>query len=195
MANVLTFEAYYDPGTGAAWTALGATDKVYFQKSGSFAYGVTGAIPINTYNGGTHVIDASNNQLDTTTACANIAYGSDANHYSKDGGADTLIDASNPATTDCFRVHGNCSPNAQVTASSIFAYDGTTEANPVADVTVDAVVPGVGAGFASIGGSAAALDLGTSASAADHYRYVAITVSPTANGAKSGTIKSSMTFV
>ena len=44
MANSLTPQAYYDAGGGAAWTEIEDTHKIYLQKSGSFAYGATGAI-------------------------------------------------------------------------------------------------------------------------------------------------------
>lgn len=194
MANTLALEAYYDSGGGSAWTAVGATDKAYFQASGAFAYGSGGAITVGEYNGGTHIINASNTELCTTAHPANIEYSSDVTHYKKDGGAETAIDATHPATTDCFRLHGACSPNAEVTASYIYAY-GATEADAVSGATVYAVQPGVAAEWEDIGGSGNSKSLGTSVSAADHYLYIAITVTPTSNGAKSGTLKGSMTFV
>jgi len=194
MANALALQAYYDAGGGAAWTAVGATEKAYFQAAGAFAYGSGGAIAVSAYNGGTHIIDAANAELCDTAHPSNIAYSVDATHYSKDGGASTLIDATHPAATECFRLYGTCSPNAEITACGVYVY-GAAEANPPAGCTVLAVAPGVGAAWADIGGSAARMSLGTSVSAATHSKPFALTVTPSSNGAKTATLKGDMTFV
>jgi len=194
MANTLALEGYYDTGVGVAWTAVGATEKVWFQDATAFGYAAAKAIAVNGYNGGTHVIDAGNAEVCDTAHQANIEFSTDTTHYKLNGGVETLIDATHPATTECFRLHGAASPNAEITASGVFAYGGSEVAAP-SGVTVYGVQPGLAGAWADIGGSAARISLGTSASAADHYKYVAFTVKPTSNGAKTGTIKGDMTFV
>lgn len=194
MGNTLQLQAYYDPGAGVDWQEIASGEKVYFQAAGAFAYGSGGAIAVSAYNGGTHIIDAGNAELCDTAHPSNIAWDTDNTHYSKDGGASTLIDATHPASTECFRLYAEVDPNAEVTASGIFCY-GATEADAPAGCNVVAVQPGVAAAWANIGGSAARLSLGTSGSAATHAKYVALAVTPTSNGDKTGTIKGDMTFV
>lgn len=196
MANALSLRAYYDDGTGAAWTALEYGQKILFQKAGAFDAGATGAITVGEYNGGTHIVDPpSDEELCDTAHPANLARSTDDTHYKKDGGAETLMDSTHPATTDCFNVHVTCSPNAEVTAATVFAY-GDTEASAPSGVTVYACKQGAASpAWTNIGGSAAALDLGTSASAATHDRYVGLCVTPTSNGTKTATLKISVTVV
>jgi len=190
MANTLKLYAYYDPGAGVDWQEVEAAHKLYFQKSGAFAYGATGAIPITEANGGTHIIDAANDELCDTAHPSNVEYVA-AGTCEIDGGG--VVNVNTLAEADCFRITGAASPNAEVTDSAVFAY-GATEADAVSGVTVYGVEQGEAA-WQDIGGSAAALDLGTSVSAATHNRYVAVSVIPTANGAKTGTLKAEMTFV
>ncbi|MEN6545332.1 MAG: hypothetical protein ABFE07_04755 [Armatimonadia bacterium] len=195
MANTLALRMYYDPGTGLAWVVMDSGDEVHFQAAGAFNAGTSGAITVGEYNGGTHVVNSSNMELCTTAHPANLAYSTDTTHYKKDGGAETLMDSTHPATTDCLNVHATCSPNAEVTAATIFAY-GDTEASAPSGVTVYACKQGAASpAWTNIGGSAAALDLGTSASAATHDRYVGLCVTPTSNGTKTATLKTSVTVV
>jgi len=190
MANTLALEAYINTGGGLAWTAVGGTDKLYFQKAGAFAYGSAGAIPITEANGGTHVIDASNDEVCDTADPSNVAYVA-AGTCSINGGG--TVDVNTLAITNCWRMHGAASPNAEITTSGMYVY-GSAEANPISGVAVYGVKQGESA-WADVGGSAARLELGTSVSAADHYKYFALSVVPATNGAKTGTVKMDMTFV
>jgi len=190
MANTLKLYARYDPGAGVDWQEVLDGEKVYFQKSGAFAYGSSGAIPITTYNGGTHIINAANAELCTTAHPSNVEYVA-AGTCKINGGA--IVNVKTITENDCFRFTGACSPNAEVTAAEFFVY-GATEADPIDDVTAWGVQQG-DAAWADIGGLANAYDLGVGGSAASHNRYVAVSVSPSTNGAKTGTLKCSMTFV
>lgn len=191
MANAVTLKAVYDAGSGSALTEIGTTNKLYWQKAGAFAYGAGGAIPAGEYNGGFHIIDASNVELCDAAHPVNLARGTANGKVSINGAAE--VDVSTVTTAQCLNILASCSPNAEVTAFSIFAH-GATEADPPAGLTVLGFKQGAAA-FADIGGSAAALDLGTGASAAAHNRYVGISVSPTSNGAKTATIVVNVTVV
>ena len=190
MANTVTFKAVYDPGAGSALTEIGATDKLYWQKAGAFAYGASGAIPANEYNGGFHIINSSNEELCDTAHAVNLKYLTDST-VSIAGGESA--DVATITTAQCLNILVSCSPNAEVTAATFWAY-GSTEADAPTGLTVKGMEQG-GAAWATIGGSAAAIDLGTSVSGATHDYYVALSVSPTSNGAKTGTLKASVTVV
>lgn len=190
MANTLKLYARYDPGTGVAFQEVLDGEKLYFQKSGAFAYGSGGAITVDAAQGGTHIIDAANAELCDTAHPSNVEYV--ASGTCKINGGE-VVNVNTVAENDCFRFTGDCSPNAEVTAASFFAY-GAAEADAVSGVTVYGVKQGAAA-WADIGGSAAEYDLGSGESAAQHNRYVAISVIPTSNGAKTGTLKGEMTFV
>lgn len=191
MANSVALFARFDPGSGVAFTEIGETDKLYFQKSGAFAYGTGGAIPSGEYQGGTHIIDASNVEVCDTAHPSNVARGSTTGKAIINGAAE--VDVSTVAVNDCFRLTTTCSPAAAITASNIFVY-GTAEANPVANLETLGVKQGEAA-WSDIGGSGNALSLGTSESAETHNQYFALTVKPSANGSFSGTIKASVTVV
>ena len=191
MANTLTFKTVYDPGTGSALIEIGATEKLYYQRSGAFAYGSGGAIAANAYNGGHHIINSSNTELCTTAHPVNLARGSTTGKVSVNGAAEA--DVSTVTTAQCLNLLASCSPNAEVTAFTFFAY-GATEADAPSGLTVLGFKQGASV-WSDIGGSAAALDLGTGGSAATHNRYVGLTVMPTSNGAKTATLKASVTVV
>jgi len=195
MANALTLRAYVNTGSGAAWRDVATGEKLLFQKSGDFAYGATGAITVGEYNGGTHVISAANEDICTTTHQPNLEYSTDTGHYKLNGGSETALDATHPATTECLNIHVTCSPNAALTAASVFVY-GTGEAEAPAGLTIYGVLQGaVSPVWASVAGSAAALNLGTATSAATHDKYFGLTLTPTANGSLTGTLKASVTVV
>ena len=193
MANTLSLRYY--GGAGPAWAALAADDKLYFQKLiGTLVYGALGAIPVSSYNGGTHVISAANDDVCSTNHQPNLAQGTTAAKVSVNGGAEVDIDASHPAVTECWNLHAVCSPDAEITACTFFVYRAA-EANAPANCTVKGVVQGGTSAWASVGGSGAALSLGTSSSAATHDKYFGLTITPTSNGALTGTLKCSATFV
>ena len=104
------------------------------------------------------------------------------------------IGATVPATTECWNLHATCSPNAQVTAAGFFVY-GATEADAPANCTVQGLKQSQTAPWASVGGSAAAIAFAAAGSAATQDYYFGLTITPTANGALTGTLKCSMTFV
>lgn len=192
MANTLSLKVVYNPGGGEALTAIGETDKLYFQKSGAFSFGSGGAVASGSYNGGFHIISAADAELCAAGHPTNLARGTANGKVSINGASE--VDVSTVTTAQCLNLLAECSPNAEVTAASMFVYDGSVEANVPTNWTWLAFKQG-GAAFAACGGSAAALDLGTGESAATHNRYFGVSNTPTSNGELTGTMKCSMTFV
>ena len=189
MADTLAIQLVYN----STLTALGATDQLWFQCSGAFAYGATGAIVAGAYNDGMHPINSSNAQLDGSSAAHNIKY-VDSSHYSLDGGASTSLDATHPATASCLNAHATFSPNGQVTAASFYVDDGSTPTNAPTGLTCVGVQQSQTA-WAACGGSGAAVALATAASASSYDAYFALSVSPTTRGAKTGRLTVQMTVV
>lgn len=186
MANALALKVVYN----SSLQTIGATEKLYYQKSGAFAYGADGAITVGEYNGGFHVVNASNAELCTSAHPANLAYVASGT-VSVNGGAPEAV--SGVADASLLNVNVTCSPEAQLTAASAYVY-GDTEADAPTGLTCYGFQGG-DAAWQDVGGSGAALDLGTSASAASHDLYLGLSVSPSSNGAKTGTLKVSVTIV
>ena len=187
MANTLALKVVYN----SALTAIGATDRLLFQAAGAFAYGAAGAIALNDYNGGFHIIDASNNELCTSAHPPNLKYIASGTVQIAGGGT---VNLNTVTTAQCLNLLVSCSPNAQVTACSIFVYDGSTEANGPANWTVKGFKQGDSA-WSNVAGSGNALSLGTDSSGATHNFYFGLSLSPTANGALTATLKLSATVV
>ena len=197
MANVLSL-LYYG-GAGPGWAALAADDKIFFQQTaGALDYGATatGPIPVDSYNGGMHIISAANADVCLTNHQPALGQGSTAAKFSVNGVGDMDISAIAPLITQCLNIHAACSPNAAITAASFFAFKpGGAETVAPDNCTIKGLLYGETDPWADIGGSAAAIDMQASASAATHDRYVGLTVVPTANGALTATLKFSETFV
>lgn len=198
MADTLTLRGYYNTGSGLAWTEVGATEKIYFQKNAAFSYGSGGAILVSDYNEYTHIIDASNVDVCDVAHQTNLEEGSTTAKVLINRAAEVTMDSTHPATTECFNAHLVCDPNGEVTAWTVFAYktDGAETDAPV-NCTVKAMLQGAASpAWASIGGSAAALSLGTSASGATHDKYFGLCVTPSARGSNTNiTLKISATIV
>lgn len=195
MANVLSLRYY--GGAGPAWAALAANDKLFFQQSsGALDYGATatGPIPVGAYNGGTHIISVANADVCATNHQPNLKQGTTTQKVVVDAAAEVDIDATHPTITQCLNLHATCSPNAQVTAASFFVY-GATEADAPANCTVKGLKQSQTGPWASVGGSAAAIAFAAAGSGATQDYYFGLTLTPTANGALTGTLKCSMTFV
>ena len=191
MADSVSLRLNINSGSGVAWEAMGATDVLRFQKAGAHDPTSSGRILVGDANGGMHVeTDAGVDVCDVAHA-HNVAYVA-AGTCQIDGGE--TEDVANLLTTECINAHVVCDPtNGEVTAAEAWVY-GATEADAPTGFTAYGVKQG-GASWSDIGGSAAALDLGTSASAASHDLYFAVSVVPTARGSLSGTLKVAVELV
>jgi len=191
MADSVALELNTDEGAGVTWNAMGATDVLRMQKSGAHDNTSAGRILVGAANGGMHVETAAGADVCDTAHAHNIAYVAAAT-CQIDGGI--TEDVANILTTECIRAHVVCDPtDGAVTAAEAFVY-GATEADAPTGFTAYGVKQ-AGASWSNIGGSAAALDLGTSASAATHDLYFAVSVVPTARGSLSGTLKVAVELV
>jgi hypothetical protein len=196
MADTMTLLGY--GGAGPARIDLTTGLKIYFQKTGAFAYGATGAILVSDYNEGTHIISAANADLCETNHHPNLEEGTTTAKVKIAGEAEVTMTSTAPTINQCWNAHLACSPDGQVTAWTVFAYktDGAETDTPV-NCTVKAMLQGAANPvWGSIGGSAAALSLGTSASAATHDKYFGLCVTPSARGSNTNiTLKLSATIV
>jgi len=191
MADSVSLRLNINSGSGVAWEAMGATDVLRFQKAGAHDPTSSGRILVGDANGGMHVETDGGVDVCDVAHAHNVAYVA-AGTCQIDGGE--TEDVANLLTTECINAHVVCDPtNGEVTAAEAWVY-GAAEANAPTGFTAYGVKQG-GASWSDIGGSAAALDLGTSASAATHDLYFAISVVPTARGSLSGTLKVAVELV
>lgn len=191
MADSVALQLNIDSGTGVAWEAMGATDVLRLQKAGAHDNTNAGRILVGDANGGMHVETAAGADVCDVQHAHNIAYVAAGTCQIDGGGTE---DVANILTTECIRAHVVCDPtNGAVTAADAWVY-GATEADPPTGFTAYGVKQG-GASWSDMGGSAAALDLGTSASAGTHDLYFAISVVPTTRGSLTGTLKVAVELV
>lgn len=191
MADSVALQLNINSGSGVAWEAMGATDVLRFQKAGAHDPTSSGRILVGDANGGMHVETDGGVDVCDVAHAHNVAYVA-AGTCQIDGGI--TEDVANILTTECIRAHVVCDPtNGEVTAAEVFVY-GATEVDAPTGFTAYGVKQG-GASWSDIGGSAAALDLGTSASAASHDLYFALSVVPTTRGSLSGTLKVAVELV
>ena len=105
----------------------------------------------------------------------------------------STVDLDTVTTAQCLDLLVSCDPNAELTAASMFVY-GATEADAPAGLVAKGFKQG-DAAWAAVGGSGAALALGTDASGATHHKYFGLSFAPSSNGAKTATLKLSATVV
>lgn len=91
----------------------------------------------------------------------------------------------------------NFSDGASVATSAgkFYAYDGTTDATPAVGVTVQAAQGGTTSTWVAANGSGAALTLADQAAATSHDFFIALSMSPSSTGAKTGKMKMTLTYV
>lgn len=174
-----------------ALTAIGATDKLYFQNAGAFAYGATGAITVNNYNDGFHIINSSNEDVCVTTHATNLKYLTDAT-VSVNGGPSINVSAISANQCLLFNI---ISDTAIEVPSATFFVHGASESSAPTGITVKGFEQGNSQWY-NVGGSSNARSLwGEASTSTDHQYYIALSVMPTTNGALTGTLKCSATCV
>lgn len=186
MATI-TFEGYM--GSGPSWTDLGSNTLVF----SSSLTDLTAAITVNEYNDGTHAGSGDPGTDQCGTNHMNNVKFLTTTTMSVNGGASEAINDTNLTQTECtLRLHFNHSSAVAVTNARLYMYKpsvGTT--TKADDITCYAFERGVSAtqwtlindtGTTGGDNSGERLNLADSASATDHYWYVAISVSPAAVG-------------
>lgn len=191
MATI-TFEGYM--GAGPAWTDLAANTLVF---SGSLS-DLTAAITVAQYQDGTH---AGNGDPGTDQCGANHMNNvkfmgqTTSGSFALNGGATEGLNDTNLAANECtLRLHFNHTSSVAVSGARFYCFDGSVVTNEAVGVDVYAFERGRGANTwfvlnddsGDIGGDNTneRLLLADSASAQDHYWYIALSASPESVGAK-----------
>jgi hypothetical protein len=114
-----------------------------------------------------------------------------------DGGASTVVAAGTVPTTAQCGLKFNFSDGASVATSAgkFYAYDGATDATPMAGITFQALEGGVSNAWVAANGLGSALTLANQGASTSHDFYIAVSMSPTSTGAKTGKLKISLTYV
>lgn len=186
MATIY-FEGYM--GSSPAWTDLGANTLVF---SGSLT-DLTAAININQYNDGTHAGSGDPGTDQCGANHMNNVKFLTTTTMSVNGGASENINDTNLAQNECtLRLHFNHASAVSVTNARLYMYRPSAGTTTKADnIVCYAFQRGVGAtswtlindtGTTGGDNSGERLDLADSASATDHYWYVAVSVSPATVG-------------
>ena len=184
---VWSFECFY--GATQAWTDV-AANNLAFAGSGGF----DDTVEIATYQDQTHVVSGTpGSDVCTTNHCNNVKWITTSTMSVNGGGAEDITDV-NLAEAECTaRWHFNHTSAIAMQNMTLFAYDGSVEANEAVEVHIMAFERGVSAtawtvlndDSGNIGGSAYTMALGAKATpATDHYFYLALSWSPETAGAK-----------
>jgi hypothetical protein len=115
--------------------------------------------------------------------------------FSLNGGGSVSLAAGAPTTAQC-PLKFNFSDASSVATSNgkFYAYDGTTDATGMSGVTVQAIEQS-NTTWVAANGSGAAVNLTNQTAATSHDFYIALSLSPSSTGAKTGKIKISLTYV
>lgn len=163
------------------------TDHVWWNSS---TYGTN--IIVGGYQDSTHITDASDVHRCTTNHVNNTKF-IDGSHASINGAGSSALPI---GTGSCGLIFNFSDASANATsAGSFYAYDGTTDLNPMLDVNFQAAEGGQSSSWITANGSGSALTLADQTSSTSHNFYVATSVSPTSNGAKTGKVKILLTYV
>lgn len=162
---------------GSTPTTIGATDSISFT-DGTFDDPIT----VSSYNDGTHVRSSGGADSSDGNTPNNVKYVASGTGDWGDG-TESLA---NILDAECsLKLTISESTNITVTDITMYAYDGTTDANAPSNMTVQLAEQGDAAWTEAHGsGSALAID-DSDTPATDHYFYVAISASPTSVGVKS----------
>lgn len=188
MATI-TFEGFM--GAGPAWADLGANTLVF---SGSLT-DLTAPITVAAWQDGTHAGSGSPGTDQCGANHMNNVKWVDSTHFILNGGSSEVLNDTNLTANECtLRVHFNHTSAVAVSGVRFYIYDGTTVTTEGVGVEVNAFERGVSAttwtlindDSGNIGGdnSGERLLLADSASAQDHYWYIALSISPESVGAK-----------
>jgi len=186
MATI-TFEGFM--GTTPSWTDLGANTLVF----SSSLTDLTAAITVSSYQDGTH---AGNGDPGTdqcgTNHMNNVKY-VDSTHFILNGGSSEVLNDTNLGNDECtLRLHFNHTSAVAVTGARAYIYKPSVGVTTKADnVTVQAFERGQtdtawslinDTGTTGGDNTGERLDLADSSSSADHYWYVALSITPATVG-------------
>lgn len=171
---------------GASPTTVNSSSYIVF---GGASFG--SPIKVGNYNTGTYVASAANTNLSSANSPRNNMYVT-ANTVSING--NTAVNTNAVSTANCaLKLNFQHDSNVQITAWTFYAYNGTTEATPPSGITCFAA-PYLANGWQNINGSANSANLGTSATANSHDKYLMISATPSSVGSKAWSYKQDITY-
>lgn len=169
---------------------VNATDRVWWNGA-SFGTNVV----VGSYQDTTHITTSTDSHLCTTNHVNNTKWLTSTTVSINGAGSTSL-----PVATASHGLKFTFTDAASVatSAAKFYAYDGTTDATAMAGVTFQAhsVQDGVAnTTWRTANGLGAALTFSDQAAATSHDYYVSTSVTPTSTGAKTGSVKISLTYV
>lgn len=168
---------------------LSPTDKVWFNGVGG-AYG-TGVI-LGQHPDGAHISD-QNDVHRCTSAHVHSTKFLDSSHVSIDGAGSASLPI--PAGSCGLKFTFTNTTSVATSAALFYAYDGTTDANPVSGIVVQAAEGDQSSSWSNANGANNALRLTNQSTAQTHDFSVAVSVSPSVAGARAGKFKLVLTYV
>lgn len=168
---------------------VGATDRVWFNGANFGDNVVVGA-----YQTSTHISNSSDAHQCTTNHVNNVMYVSSSN-CNINGGGSVALSGSVPTTAQCpLKVNFSDAASVATSAGKFYAYDGTTDATGMSGVTVQAIQQS-NTSWTAANGLGSAVSLADQSAATSHDFFLALSLSPTSTGAKTGKFKVSLTYV
>lgn len=168
--------------------SVGASDRIWFNGS-TFGTNVT----VSSYQDSTHISNSSDTHQCTTNHVNNVKYLTSTTMSLNGAGSTNL----STLTTGQAPIKFNFSDASSVatSAASFYFYDGTTDATAMSGVTVQAAEAAVTSTWVAANGSGSALSIADDTAATSHDYFIAMSVSPTSTGAKTGKCKITLTYV
>jgi len=170
---------------------VGATDRIWFNGTNFGDNVVVGA-----YQDSTHVSDNADAHIaacTTNSHVKNVKYLTSTTMSLNGAGSanlSTLTTANSP-----LKINFSDAASVATSAAKFYAYDGTTDATAPVGVTVQAAQGGTTSTWVAAGGLGAALSLADQAASTSHDFFLAMSVSPSSTGAKTGKFKVTLTYV
>lgn len=179
-----TFTAQLTTGT----LTIGATDRIW----GTADTGMSTPVTTSSYQDYTHVSNSSDVHQCTTNHVHNTKYLTSTT-MSLDGAGSANLST---LTTGNAPIKINFSDASSVTTTGavFYAYDGTTDSTAMVGTTFQAGEAGVTSTWVAANGSGSALSIADDTASTSHDYYIALSMSPSSVGAKTGKIKMSLTY-
>lgn len=165
---------------------LNATDHIWLTGT-SFSNNVVAG----TYQDGTHISDSSDIQRDTVSSLNNVKYVTSST-ASLNGASAVALSTISQAHVPLKFIFTNAG-SVQTSAAKFYAYDGVTDTNALVGIDFQAAEQG-DLTWTAANGSGSALNLGDQGESSTHNFYVILSASPTSPGAKSGSVKLTITY-
>jgi len=148
-------------------------------------------VTVGSYQDSTHVSDSDDVQRDITSPVNNLKYTTSSTVSVNGASATTLsgVVSSSYPLKFVFS-HGS---SVETTGATFYAYDGVTDTTPISGITFQAAEAG-DLTWTAANGSGSALSLDNQGAATSHTFYVAISASPSSTGAKTGSVKITLTY-